>query len=658
MTEDTGGHIAYVLGAALAQSRQTDTEVTIVTRAFDAPRLGAGFGLSKERVTDNCTIRRLRTACSDYLSKDALEAELPALTEAFVAMLADGPRPDVIHAHFGDAAALAIAAEDRFGIPWIYSSHSLGHEKCSGRAPGAALRRRIVRERRAVERASAIVASSRDEAERQIAGLSADAEGRVHRVSPGVTVAGEGVAERARSRVAPFLRAPEKPVILAIARPIAKKNLDGLLRAYAQDEALQEKANLVIVAGLREGLHDADAEKQAVIRGLFDIVDRHDLWGKVALPRHHRPEDIPDFYALASEGGVFCNPAHHEPFGLTIIEAACSGVPVVATRCGGPVDILATLGLGGLCDPQDPASIASALHAVLDMPERAVRVARARRQAQTAYDWNAWAEDVRRISAGISLPTTEAGPVAATDLLACDIDGTLTGDRQAARRFEAWRADVPEGVRFAVATGRSLPEARRVLCDWGIAAPATLITSVGTEIWRRAPGGGYRLCRDFAQIIHRYWQRDRVAEVLEANGVSWQPGYEQRRWKLSLVGTAGDADRIATVLRDRGLPTRVIASHGRFIDVVPCRAGKAQAILFEAERLGLLPTEVIVAGDSGNDRDMLETFARAILPGNALAELDSLCTGYRARQSHAAGVLEGLEYFGLAGGPCHDMAAE
>ena len=41
MTEDTGGHIAYVLGAAMAQAKLPEVEeVTIVTRLFDAPELG------------------------------------------------------------------------------------------------------------------------------------------------------------------------------------------------------------------------------------------------------------------------------------------------------------------------------------------------------------------------------------------------------------------------------------------------------------------------------------------------------------------------------------------------------------------------------------------------------------------------------------------
>mgnify|MGYP000069541195 CR=1 FL=1 len=44
---------------------------------------------------------------------------------------------------------------------------------------------------------------------------------------------------------------------------------------------------------------------------------------------------------VAANGGVFINPALTEPFGLTLLEAAASGLPVVATENGGPVDIIA-----------------------------------------------------------------------------------------------------------------------------------------------------------------------------------------------------------------------------------------------------------------------------------------------------------------------------
>ena len=651
LTEDTGGHIAYVLGAAMAQAQRYNTQVTILTRAFDAPALGAIYSQPEERIAPNCTIRRLRSARADYLSKDALEAELPSLTRAFLALLDESLLPDVIHAHFGDAAQLAIAAEARFGIPWVYSSHSLGHEKADG-AQGPALLRRIARETEAARRAHAIIASSRDEAERQLPTLSTESEGRIHRVPPGIGMPAMGGTARARALISPFLRDGDKPVILAIARPIVKKNLAALVEAYAAAPDLRARANLVIVAGLRHGLKDADPEKETVIRGLFDAVDRHGLWGHVALPARHRPHDIPALYALAAEGGVFCNPAHHEPFGLTLIEAAQAGVPVVATSNGGPSDIIDTIGLGSLVDPADPRSIAQGLREMLDLPDRSARVAAARDKASAAFDWDAWATRLETILRGIGAPARPRGPAARPrHLLACDIDGTLTGSPEGARQFESWANTRPATTAFVVATGRSLPEARRVLADWQISAPRVMITSVGTEIWRQSSAGGYCLCEDWATRMDRDWNRDGVLTLARASGLSLQAPCDQRRWKISLFGRAPDAHLLRIQLEARGIAVRVIASHDRFIDVLPVRAGKAGAIAFEAARSGLGPSACVVAGDSGNDEDMLRGFASAILPANALPELDGVTGAYRSCLAHADGVLDGLRHFGLAGAP-------
>ncbi|WP_424931830.1 HAD-IIB family hydrolase [Amaricoccus macauensis] len=663
LTEDTGGHIAYVLGAATAQAERPETtDVTIVTRAFDAPELGPQFARPQESLGPKCRILRLRTDNARYLEKDALTGEIVALQHAFCALLRRmGPdRPDILHAHFSDAAELAAKASAEFSIPWIYTAHSLAAEKLTpGETPSPALAERIGRETRALQSARAIIASSRDEVERQIPRLVPGAEGRTFRVPPGVTIRQDGCPERARSFLAPFLRDLDKPVILAIARPIRKKNLGRLLEAYASDPALQEKANLVIVAGLRDGLADAGREQDAVIQDLFDKVDRADLWGKVALPRRHEARDVADLYALAARGGVFCNPALHEPFGLTLIEAAQSGVPIVATRNGGPSDILPVLGLGELVDPLDTASIAEGLNRSLGLTFREERARKTREAALRAFDWAAWASQANTIARDlIASPATtsaraRAQPTAsrpASDderfLLACDIDNTLTGCPAGARQFAAWLDEGPRMANFAVATGRSVSEARRILSNWSLPEPDTIISSTGTEIWRRTPHG-YALCPEFSATLSDDWPRAEIEALLRRLRVRPQPCYDQRRWKISLFGPADEARRIAVTLREADLAAQVIPSHGRFIDIVPARAGKAAAIRFEARRRGLPDDAVIVAGDSGNDLCMLGAFPRAILPANALPELDGLTNGYRSPFRHARGVLDGLAHFGV-----------
>jgi len=650
MTEDTGGHIAYVLGAAMAQAKLPEVEeVTIVTRLFDAPELGAVFAQAHEDISPKCRVVRFASDRDEYLEKGDLVGELPSLQNALLATLETmgEARPDVIHAHFADAAELALAARERFGIPVLYTAHSLGAEKVApGEAPSVELHARIERETRALAEADAIIASSRDEVERQIPKLVSNAEGRAHRIGPGVCLQEQGDAARARGMLGGFLRDVNKPIILAIARPIRKKNLRRLVDAYASDSTLQECANLVIIAGLRDGLGQGCSERDAVIADLFDGVDRHDLWGKVALPRQHSAHDICDLYALAAEGGVFCNPAFHEPFGLTLIEAAQAGVPLVATQSGGPSDIIPELGLGALIDPYDTASITRGLCQVLTAPKRELAARRAQNIARRTYDWTAWAMRTQRVMEAV----TEVPHIAVTGdvhhdhLLACDIDNTLTGCRNSARAFAQWLGREGGIYAFTVATGRSVAEAQRVLTEWDLPAPDTIISSTGTEIWRRE-GSGFALCEEYAALIAQDWDAQAVRAALQCSDVNFQPVYDQRRWKVSLFGTISDVPGIEARLHQAGVLARIIPSHKEFIDIIPVSAGKAAAIRFEASRRGMSDDSVIVAGDSGNDLDMLSRFDRAVLPANALAELDGLASVYRSPLKHAAGVLDGVQYY-------------
>ncbi len=652
LTADTGGHIAYVLGAARAQAARGD-RVEIVTRAFDDSRLGAIHAAPRETVAPGCTIRRLATPCRDYLSKEALEAEIPALVRAFLDLLhAEGP-PDLIHAHFADAAELARAAEAAFGTPWILTTHSLGRDKDDGAGPGPAdpgLARRIAREEAALAAAHAVVASSRDEAERQIAAYGAGAEGRTHRVNPGATLSGPADTAAARALIAPDLDDPDRPIILAVARPIPKKNLGALVEAYGGSPALQAAANLVIVAGQ----HPAGPEPgDGDVRGaLVDALDRFGLSGKVALPPRHTSRDVAGLYALAARGGVFCNPALSEPFGLTLVEAAQSGVPLVATRNGGPADIVRAIGSGRLVDPVDREAIAAALLAWFRDDLRGPRMRAARNRARTLFDWSRWAGRVAAIAADLAAPPPAEGP--ATDLLASDIDGTLTGDAEGAARFARWAAQRPASLRFVVATGRPVTEARRILDDWGLPRPDAFVTSCGSEIWRWTGPGRLALCRDYAAGLD--WPRAAAAAVLDQAGARLQAPCEQRPWKLGYLGDAAEGARLGDALRRAGIAARVVPSHGRFIDVMPRAAGKANAIRFEAARAGVPLHRCAAAGDSGNDADMLMAFGRAILPSNALPELSGL-PGHRTVAAHADGVLEGLARIGLAAPAVRERSA-
>lgn len=648
ITEDTGGHITYVLGASLALAARADVaRVEIVTRMIDDRTFGEAYAVPVEPLNDKLAIVRLDTGNRAYLSKEANAADRPAFSAALARYIDGLPiKPDVIHAHFADAGAVAAAMRERFGIPFVYTAHSLGIDKAGTGDGGTGLGFRIAEEDAVIAAADAIVASSRDEAERQLMLYPGACPARIHCVPPGAALQSPDLPDldAARALIAPFLRDAGKPIILAIARPVRKKNLGGLVSLYAADPALREKANLVILAGLRDGPDCGEAEQRGVIGGLLAAMDAHDLYGSLALPKRHTQAEVAALYALAREsGGVFVNPALTEPYGLTLTEAAMHGLPVVATCHGGAADIVAAMRHGLTADPCDAAAFTAAIHHLLDDRQAWIEASHSGRANGAARDWDGYAERFRALAQAL-LPV--AAPIAApsfTDLLLCDIDNTLTGCLKGARRMAGFLGHRP-ALAFGVATGRSLQEAERLLAEWRQPAPHVLITSVGAEIyWRR----GGRLVADdaYARHIDAGWDVAAVeARVRPLRGVRPQPAVEQRRHKSSWFA---HEPAVVAAIREAvvDLPVRVIHSHGNLLDIVPQRAGKGAAMAWVAQAMGIAPDRVFAAGDSGNDLDMLSACHNAIIVANHSEELVPLLprpTIYLSRRPHAGGVVEGM----------------
>ncbi len=640
ITADSGGHLAYVVDAALVQAELPGVDrVSIVTRLFRSADLPSVHGQRSERVTDKLTIDRVDSGDDRYLEKEALAADLPAFTEAFFRHIAgQAVMPNVIHAHFADAAAVAIEARRRFGIPFVYTPHALAIDKRRQGLGGAELDTRIAAETTAIAAADALIVSTRDEAERQVPAYGVGVAGRIHCVPPGVPRRPDtGGAVTLVDRLGDWLDRPDLPILLAIARPVAKKNLAVLVRAFAADPVLHERANLVILAGQHGG--QSSNEERAVLGELQALAASPALRGRFALPPRHDAADVTALYRRAAAGGVFVNPALHEPFGLTLIEAAAAGVPVVATRNGGPAEIVAQIGHGLLVDPRDEAGITAACLAVIEDAGLHARLSQAARVGSAAYDWRRYAGAAIDIYAALRRQPA---------LLACDIDNTLTGSVDGAAAFARWRHG--SSLPFVVATGRSFAEARAVLAQWHLPEPDAFIVDVGTRILRPAAHGGWQTCAAFTAALDQDWDRAAVRAAIAPLGICAQPVVTEGAHKLSFFGDAADAAAIRAALAQAGLAARVVFSHGRLIDVLSPGGGKAAAIAAYAAGLGLTLDDCIAAGDSGNDLDMLDACGFAIVVANASDELATLAARpglHRATRNHAAGVIEGLARLGL-----------
>jgi sucrose-phosphate synthase len=375
---DTGGQIKYVLEMARELALQPGVrEVELITRQIIDARVDESYAQVEEAISENAKIIRIPFGPKRYLRKEALWPFIEMFIDQTLVHFKRNGIPDVIHGHYADAGFAGAQLARLLHVPFVFTGHSLGRVKKQrlslGKSSPESLEKkyrfdqRIEAEEIALETASMVVTSTNQEVTQQYELYDHYVPSRMEVIPPGVDLNAFAPPEANPSKPAiakslgRFLTDPEKPMVLTMARPDERKNLEKLVHVYGQSKELQERANLVLIMGTRHDYRELPKGQQNVISNVIHLIDKYDLYGKVAYPKNHLPSDVPGLYRLAVRGrGVFINPALTEPFGLTLLEAGATGLPIVATNDGGPTDIISNCQNGLLIDPLDSEAIEKA----------------------------------------------------------------------------------------------------------------------------------------------------------------------------------------------------------------------------------------------------------------------------------------------------------
>jgi len=162
-----------------------------------------------------------------------------------------------------------------------------------------------------------------------------DTARRLHSLMPGIErlldAPDPGVPYRGR------FDDPGKPMVFTMARLDRIKNLTGLTEWFGACERLSGTANLLVVGGHIDAADSADEEEKAEIARMHALMDQYRLDGKMRWLGTRLDKNLAGelYRHVADRRGVFVQPALFEAFGLTLIEAMASGLPVFATRYGG-----------------------------------------------------------------------------------------------------------------------------------------------------------------------------------------------------------------------------------------------------------------------------------------------------------------------------------
>jgi len=171
-------------------------------------------------------------------------------------------------------------------------------------------------------------------------------------------------------------------VILSVGRLEKVKGHKYLIEAFVDVKREIPGARLVLVG---DGSERGNLEKQADELGMGEDIE---FVGE----RAH--DELPDWYNRAD---IFVMPSLSEGFGIAIIEAMASGLPVVATRVGGILDIIEDGVTGFLVEPKNSIAIRDSAVKILQSSEMRKRISDNAGYCVLQYNWDTIAQKVSLI---------------------------------------------------------------------------------------------------------------------------------------------------------------------------------------------------------------------------------------------------------------------
>jgi sucrose-phosphate synthase len=695
--KDTGGQVKYVLEFLENLSQHPGVrKVDLFTRRIIDKRVSSAYEKEIEIINDKSRIIRITCGGNAYRAKETLWDYLDEFVDKTIRFIErQDDFPDVVHGHYADGNYLAAQISQVYGIPFIATGHSLGRNKKNillkeGLADDTIndkfnMNRRIEVEENLLETADVIIVSTQHEIDTQYGLYKNKKSGRFEVVPPGVnthlfypfyrfdmpsfvmSIEQEQALYRVNSDIERFLFNPAKPLILSIGRADKRKNFETIIQSFGQDKELQAMANLAIFAGVRRDISQMPADEKDILTNLLLLLDKYDLYGKMAVPKKNDPTlEVPEIYRVAArKKGVFVNATPGENFGLTIVEAAACGLPVVASPSGGPKEILEHCKNGLLVDTDNPKAIAEALKKIISDQSLWEKYSGNGIVATNhLYSWGAHCKRYMSIISDLfkKKETNTATFVnrssfgkklaKAKQFIISDLDGTLVEGSKVdgLAELKQWIVDHKNDVVFGVASGRNPEISQKAFDDYNLPKPDVLICSAGSEIYyteKFIPDNGWESHIDYQ------WKREELEEELkEFQGIRLQEPAAQRDYKLSYyVNEYFDEDDLANLykfLDDRKLRAKILLTENKYLDLLPFRAGKGNAVRYLSYKWKVPLEQFITAGNSGNDKDMLTGKTKGIVVANYSPELEELRDNkfiYFTKQPLSKGVLEGIHFY-------------
>ncbi|MFI7495999.1 glycosyltransferase [Kocuria sp. M4R2S49] len=314
---------------------------------------------------------------------------------------------DVLHLRMADVGSMAAAAvATELGIPWVLTMAPDPHALVAARETAGTLTRagfgaadhvehlwfrvRLLADLAA--RAEHVVLFPRPDLARdarELLDVDPDEAARCTVVPEGIDLgAVDRAAEQVRNGTGPQLAELDTvlgalpaerrglPVVVTVGRLHRVKGTAALVEAWARDAGLRARCNLLVVGG---DLVSPSADEREQLARIDAALPRDEGASAGLLLAGHRPHGTVVAWlaavrrgrpGLSSPAGVYVCASLKEEFGVALVEALATGLPVVAPGTGGPATFVADGVTGVLVDTREPAALSRAVAGALDLAAR------------------------------------------------------------------------------------------------------------------------------------------------------------------------------------------------------------------------------------------------------------------------------------------------
>ena len=378
--KDSGGLNVYVLQTAKYLSSK-GYNVDIFTRAH-SPQ-------DQHVINVSDTVRVIHVEAGSHAS---LKSEMPDLISCFqenldLFKLDHNINYELIHSHYWLSGQVGLYLSKRWEIPHVTTFHTLALTKLQARIGEIEPEIRGLTESKISQDVDAVIVSTSEE-KRALERLYNVRPDRIEVVTAGVDLDKFHPLDKDSARKT--IGISETKIILSVGRIDPLKGVDILIKAISMMDNTAD-TKVLIVGGEQESGDELNKLINLSNKlGLNDVLRFEGVVNQDMLPIYYNASDI------------FVMPSYYESFGLVALEAMACGVPVVASRVGGPKSLINQGGNGYLIPWVCPEPFSEKLEILLSNEILRKNMANASISTARNLDWNNTANKLSNIYSSLA----------------------------------------------------------------------------------------------------------------------------------------------------------------------------------------------------------------------------------------------------------------